>query len=462
MLVSLIIGGCIALFVILLFSLGYFKAPPDVAYVISGLRKEPRIYIGKAGVKIPFLERLDKVALGAIQIDVKTSSAVPTAEFINVKVDSCVSVKVGNSPEMIKLAAQNFLNITRDTIGSKVKDLLEGNVREIVGIMRLTDMVNDRKAFSEAVQANAVPDLAKFGLELVSFNVQNFIDNNGVIEDLGIDNIAQIQKKAQIARSNAEKEIAIAKAENAKISNDAEVKAAEEIAARKNDLAIKQAQLKKVSDTEKAQAEAAAQIESQKQKELHDVAAMNAAIARAEREAELKEKEIQLKERELDALVRKQADADKYAAAQKAEAALICRQKEADAKAYELEKQAEAQRIKAEADKYAALQQAEGIAAVGAAEAEAIEKKAEAQKKMGEASLVEMYLAALPSIVASASGPLEKVDKITMYGNDNGSALVGDVMKSTNQVMEALSENGLDLKAMLSGFLGGKAADSNK
>ena len=55
MLVSLIIGGCIALFVILLFSLGYFKAPPDVAYVISGLRKEPRIYIGKAGVKIPFL-----------------------------------------------------------------------------------------------------------------------------------------------------------------------------------------------------------------------------------------------------------------------------------------------------------------------------------------------------------------------------------------------------------------------
>lgn len=452
----LIVGGCIALFVILLFCLGYFKAPPDVAYVISGLRKEPRIYIGKAGVKIPFLERLDKVALGAIQIDVKTSSAVPTAEFINVKVDSCVSVKVGSSPEMIKLAAQNFLNINRDTIGGKVKDLLEGNVREIVGIMKLTDMVNDRKAFSEAVQANAVPDLAKFGLELVSFNVQNFIDNNGVIEDLGIDNIAQIQKKAQIARSNAEKEIAIAKAENAKISNDAEVKAAEEIAARKNDLAIKQAQLKKVSDTEKAQAEAAAQIESQKQKELHDVAAMNAAIARAEREAELKEKEIQLKERELDALVRKQADADKYAAAQKAEAALICRQKEAEAKAYELEKQAEAQRIKAEADKYAALQQAEGIAAVGKAEAEAIREKAEAQKLMGEASILEMVLKTLPEMTACAAAPLEKVDKIVMYGDADGSKIVKGVTNTTSQIIEGLAENGIDLKGILANFLAPK------
>ena len=455
-----IIAGVVAFIVILLFGMGYFKAPPDVAYVVSGLRKEPRIYIGKAGVKVPFLERLDKVALGAIQIDVKTSSAVPTKEYINIRVDSCVSVKVGENPECIRLAAQNFLNVNRDTIGSKVRDLLEGNVREIVGQTALTDMINDRKAFSAAVQENAVPDLAKFGLELVSFNVQNFVDSNGVIEDLGIDNIAQIQKKAQIARSDAEREIAIAKAANAKEANDAEVRAAEEIAARKNDLAIKQAQLKKVSDTEVAQAEAAKAIEAQKQKESHDVAAMNAAIAKAAREAELKEKEIELRERELDALVRKQADADKYAAEKKAEAALICRQKDAEAKAYEVKQQAEAQRIKAEADKYAALQQAEGIAAVGAAEAEAIRKKAEAQKLMGEASVLEMYFKAMPSIVASAAGPLENVDRITMYGEGNSAKMVEDIMKSSNQVMEAVREGtGIDLSTVISSFLGSKGAN---
>ena len=61
-----------------------------MAYLVSGIKQEPRIYIGKAGIKIPFLERIDKIALGAIQIDVKTSNAVPTKEFINVKVDSFV------------------------------------------------------------------------------------------------------------------------------------------------------------------------------------------------------------------------------------------------------------------------------------------------------------------------------------------------------------------------------------
>ena len=223
---------------------GYLKAPPDVAYVISGIRKKPRILVGQAGIRIPFFERVDKLALGAIQIDVKTKTAVPTAEYINVKVDSTVSVRVGKEPEMIALGAQNFLNVNRETIAAKINDLLEGNIREIVGQMKLTEMVSDRKAFSEKVQANVVPDLARFGLELVSFNVQNFFDENGVIENLGIDNVEQIRKNAAIAKSDAQREIAIAEAENAKASNDAKVKAAEEIAKRNNDLAIKQAELK--------------------------------------------------------------------------------------------------------------------------------------------------------------------------------------------------------------------------
>ena len=58
---------------------------------------------------------------------------------------------------MIALAAQNFLNVSREQIAQKINDLLEGNIREIVGQMKLTEMVGDRKAFSEKVQENAVP-----------------------------------------------------------------------------------------------------------------------------------------------------------------------------------------------------------------------------------------------------------------------------------------------------------------
>lgn len=432
----------VVLLIIIFLLIGYVKAPPDMAYIVSGLHKRPRILVGKAGVKIPFLERLDKLYLGAIQIDVKTGSAVPTAEYINVRVDSTVSVRIGQDPEMIKLAAQNFLNVDRDTIAYKVNDLLEGNIREIVGQMKLTEMVSDRKAFSEKVQDNAVPDLQRFGLELVSFNVQNFSDDNDVITNLGIDNISQISKAAAIAKSNAEREVEVAKAENSKVANDAKVEAAEKIAIRNNDFAVKQAELQKIADTQKAQAEAAKAIEAENQRKLRDIAATNADIAKAEREADLKQKQIELREYELDALVRKQADADKYAAEQKAAADLIRRQKDAEAK-----------KAEAEAERYAAEQRAAGIAAVGEAEAMAIEKKAEAQKKMGEASVLDMYFQVLPHIVAAAAEPLGNVNAITMYGEGNSTKLVKDVMTSANQIIEAVkATTGIDISEIINSY----------
>lgn len=457
----LIIGiAAVVILGIIFLCAGYIKAPPDQAYVISGIRKKPRILVGQAGFKIPFFERLDKLALGAVQIDVKTGSAVPTAEFINIRVDSNVNVRVGQSPEMIELACQNFLNVPREEINRKVRDLLEGNVREIVGQMKLTDMVSDRKKFSQQVQENAVPDLANFGLELISFNVQNFVDDNQVIENLGVDNIAQISKKAAIAKSDAQREVSIAESQNAKVANDAKVKAAEEIAVRNNDLQVKKSRLQKEADTEQASADAAKAIEAERQRKTKEIEEANADIARTERRKILKQEEIQLKEYELDALVRKQADADKYAAEQEAEADKIRRQKDAEARAYEIEQEAKAMKAKADAEMYAAEQQAKGIAAIGLAEAEAIEKKAEAQKKMGEASVIEMYLNALPQIVANAAAPLTNVDKIIQYGDGNSAKMVQDIMCVGNQVMEGISESGVDLKSLLAGAIGGTMANN--
>ena len=465
-------GIVIAIALIVILASGYVKAPPDMAYIISGLHRKPRILIGKAGIKIPFLERLDKLSLGAIQIDVKTGSAVPTAEYINVKVDSTVSVRVGRDPEMIALAAQNFLNVSRDQIAHKINDLLEGNIREIVGQMRLTEMVGDRKLFSEKVQANAVPDLKAYGLELITFNVQNFIDDNDVITNLGIDNVEQIRKGAAIAKSNAQREIAIAEAANAKQANDAKVQAQEEIAERNNDLAIKQARLQKEADQERAQAEAAKGIEAENQRKLREVAETDANIARAQREAELKQKQIELKEYELDAIVRKQADADKYQAEKVAEAELIARQRKADAERYEQEQAAQAQMKAAEAAKYAKEQEAAGIRAVGEAEAEAIrakalaeaegiDKKAEAMKKYGEAAIIEMIVGALPEIAKNVAEPLSKVDKITMYGEGNSAKLISDIVNGTSQITEGMTQGlGLDLKSLLAGALGGKLLSS--
>lgn len=143
---------------------------------------------------------------------------------------------------MLKLASQNFLNAKPEYIGQVAKEVLEGNMREIVGQMKLEEMVSDRQKFAEMVKQNAEPDLAGMGLDIISFNVQNFIDDNQVIENLGVDNIVKISKNAAISRANAEKEIAIATAKAAKESNDAEIDSQTEIAKRKNELAIQKAE----------------------------------------------------------------------------------------------------------------------------------------------------------------------------------------------------------------------------
>jgi flotillin len=233
--------------IIALILIGYVKAPPDTAYMISGFRK-PRILIGKAGVRIPFLERLDKLSLKMFSVDVKTTDYVPNAEYINVKVDATVKIRIGQSEDMMALASKFFLNEGEEMIIRRVQDTLEGNMREIVGQMRLEEMVTDRKAFGERVQENAIPDLQKMGLEMISFNVQSFSDQNNVIEDLGIDNISQIKKGAAVAKAQADRDIAIAQAQAAKEANDAKVQSEMEIAEKQNALAIRQAAIKEVNE----------------------------------------------------------------------------------------------------------------------------------------------------------------------------------------------------------------------
>ena len=462
-----IIPAVVVLLTLGLLAAGYVKAPPDTAYIISGFRK-PRILIGKAGIRIPYLERLDKLSLKMFSVDVKTTDYVPNAEYINVKVDATVKIRIGQSEEMMTLASKFFLNEKEATIISRIQDTLEGNMREIVGQMKLEEMVTDRKAFGERVQENAIPDLEKMGLEMISFNVQSFADQNNVIADLGIDNISQIKKGAAVAKAQADRDIAIAQAQAAKESNDAKVQSQMEIAEKQNALAIRQAELKQESDVKKAEADAAYSIQQQEQRKTIEVTSANADIAKAEREAELKAREVEVKKQTLDAEIRAKADAERYRQEQQAQAELFKRQKDAEARRYEQEQEAAAEMKIAEAKRFAQEQEAEGIAAVGRAEAEAIrakalaeaegiDKKAEAMRKYGEAAVVEMVMAALPEIARNVAEPLSKVDKITMYGEGNTAKLVGDIVNSTTQITDGISAGmGIDLKSLLLGALGGR------
>ncbi|WP_270855069.1 flotillin family protein [Longibaculum muris] len=471
--IAVVIGVIVAVLVLVNVVTGYVKASPDTAYIISGLRKEPKVLIGKAGIKIPFLEKKDELNLQLIPIDVKTSNAVPTADYININVDAAVNIKISDEPSRLNLAAQNFLNKPVEYIANVAREVLEGNMREIVGRMNLEEMVSDRQKFAELVKENAEPDLAKMGLDIVSFNVQNFVDGNGVIENLGVDNIVKIQKNAAISRAVSERDIAQAQAKASQEANDAKIAAETIIAEKNNELAIKKAELKKVADAKQAEADAAYKIQEEQSRKSIEIATADANIMKQEKEIELRRKDVEVTEQELDAKIKKQAEAERFAAQQRADAELYKRQKDAEAQLFEKQREAEAKKAEAEAVKYQMEQEAAGIQAKGEAEAKAIEakgmaeaealnKKAEAMKKYGEAAVMEMYFNMLPKAVEAAAKPLEKVDKITMYGDGNSAKLVSDIVTTATQVSEGMNESmGIDLKSLLAGFIGGKIATND-
>ena len=142
------------IFFIAILASGYVKAPTDKAFIISGLKREPKVLIGRAGIKIPFLERKDEIILRQVSIDIKTNGYIPTMDFIGVDIDAVAKIRVltasditvdddGNflpnakrdankriTKEMVNAAMKNFLNMTEEDIRHALTDSLQGNMRE--------------------------------------------------------------------------------------------------------------------------------------------------------------------------------------------------------------------------------------------------------------------------------------------------------------------------------------------
>ena len=490
----------LAIAILAILASGYVKASPNKAYIISGIKREPKVLIGRAGIKIPFLEKKDELILKQISIDIKTNGYIPTKDFIGVDIDAVAKVRVLTqrdvtvnakgevvagadankriTTEMANAAMKNFLNMNEDQIRDALTDSLQGNMREIIGTQCLKELCNDRKTFGDEVQAKAQKDMNALGIWIESCNIQKIEDENNLITALGQDNMSQIQKDASVAKAQADRDVAIARAQAQKDANDAQVIAETEIAQKQTELAIKKAELKKESDIKKAEADAAYKIQEEEQRKTVEITTANANLARQEKELELKEREVSIKEKALEAEVKKTAEANKYAAQQKADAEQYERQKRAEAELFEIQRQAEAEKAKSEAERFAKEQAAEAVkaaglaeaaavAAKGKAEAEAIQakaeaeaagilKKAEAMKQYGDAARQQMeldtlkvYFGQLPKIAEAVAKGYMNVDSIKMFGGDS-SKLAGDIMTTVTQVTDGIKEStGLDINEML-------------
>lgn len=466
----------------------YKKAPPNIAMVITGPRGT-RTIIGQGALVIPVLQRVDYMSLVNIQSDFTSRDEIPTKDAINIMVDAVANVAISKDPELLKIAASKFLGYKPDMIREIITPVLEGNIREIISQTTLKELIQgDKKVFAERVIDNVAPNLRDMGLELTTFNIQNFKDRNGVIDNLGLENTVQISKDAAISKAQAEKEIAIAQAEADMAANEAQVKADQEIARRQNELNIQKSELKKAQDIKRAEADAAYEIQKQEQRKTVETRTAEANLARLEKEIELKEREVAITERALEAEIKKKAEANKYAAEQEADAALyevkkqseaelFERQKKAEAEKFEAEQRAAAEKSRSEAARVAMENEAAGVRAKGEAEAAAIQakaeaeaagilKKAEAMKEYGDAAkkqmeldVLKVYFEQLPAIAEAVAKPMEGIGNITIY--DGGTSnLTGNVTTTMKQVTDGVKDaTGIDPMALLAGMLGGSLSN---
>ena len=254
----------------------YKIAPPDTALIISGLIRRNykvrnadgtvsakkfgyRIVRGGATFYIPAIERIDQLDMCLTQVDIKTAQPVPTKEYISVLVDAVANIKIGSDDLSIATAAEQLLHYDVDQIKSLAKDVLEGNMREIIGQMTIAELVQNRDKFAQESIKAAMSDMGNMGLEIINLTIQNFSDKDGnVIDTMAARNVAEKEQDKRIAEAEAEKE-----------SKFAEMQAEAEIARQNRDLEVQKAAFKQETEEARAKAEMAYKIEQEQQDLRH-------------------------------------------------------------------------------------------------------------------------------------------------------------------------------------------------
>jgi flotillin len=472
------------------------RIPQDKAAVVTGLKK--RVISGGGTLIVPVLERMDVISLENIPLNINTTGAM-TIQGVPITATGVAVIKVKNEKDSILSAMEQFYTgreeATNQRIRETVNSVLEGKLREIVGKMTVEEIYRDREAFSQQVRDVADSNLSTMGFELIAFTIKEITDTNGYLEALGAPRIADVKKAATIAKAEADRDATMKLAEATRAGETARLRAETEIAEAQKEKEVRQSLYLKESQTAKAEADAAYEIQKNRmQKSIIETNAdaeilrqqreqgiateeMEVAVAREKKNIELAQTKADAKKRELEETVLNPADAARREAELRADAAKVQAIKEAEAaaeaKKLNAEAEAVAKKANAEAQAYqietVGKKEAEMIKAKGEAEAAAIrlkleaeaagmQKKAEAYKQYGEAALVQMVVEALPEMAKQIAAPIASIDKVIVWDDGAGDGplrLAKTVTKTLAATLDSVNEvTGVDIKGVLENLTG--------
>ena len=433
-----VIAGLMALsliFIMLMFARLYRKAGPHEALVVYGFRGT-RIIKGRGSVIFPMVENCRLLSLELMSFDVAPQQDLYTRQGVAVTVEAVAQIKVKSDPESIQTAAEQFLTKSPQEREGLIRLVMEGHLRGIIGQLTVEEIVKQPEMVGDRMRSTCADDMNKMGLEVISFTIKEVRDKNDYITNMGRPDVARIKRDADVAAAEAERDTAIKRAEAmraaavAKAQADKERVLAETVsqaaqAEAQRDLQIKQANFLEAVQKQKASADKAYEIQTNVMQQ--QVIAEQVKIEQVQKTAQIavQDAEIQRRERELIATVLKQAEIERRRIETLAEA-------QKQKLIFEADGQAASTRATGEAE-------AEIIFKKGEAEAKAMNVKAEAYQEYNQAAVIDKLISNMPEIVRALASPLANVDKITVVSTGNGNAaglnkITGDVAAMAAQI----------------------------
>ena len=424
-----VVAALVVLAVLWAVSKRYKKVPPNMVMVVYGRKRKMydgkvvgyRIVTGGATFIFPMLEEYRTISLNLIQIPLKIENT-PNADGVLITVEAVGNVKISSEPELLAAAIERFLGYGIEEIEKQIRDILEGQLRQIIGTLSIEDIVQKREKITEQVTQNAAMDLAKIGIRCDIMVVNRISDSLGYIEALGKKRTAEVIRDASIGEAEAQRDSTInssnarREGEQTRLDNDAQIAAAQ------RDLDMKRAQYTAVVAEQQAMANQAGPKANAIA--MQDVKRQEVKVQEVETESRIavSMKEAERRQKELIATQIRPAEAQReaivIASEGEASAAVIRAEAEAKSARIRAEGQRAAQIAMAEAEKIRLSAEGEGAAnadrakrqAAGEGEGAAIRARGEAEgaairaKGLAEGAAIEARL------MAEAQGILKKAE----------------------------------------------------
>jgi flotillin len=393
---------------------------------------------GGAKIVWPMIQGAEELSLELMSFDVAPEQDLYTSQGVAMSVEAVTQIKVKSDPESIRTASEQFLTKTQEQREALIRLVMEGHLRGIVGLLTVEQLVKEPEMVAGRVRQTTAEDLAKMGLELVSFTIKKVSDEQDYINNMGRPDVARIKREADIAQAEAERDTAIRRAGALRESAVAQAGADQERVIAQTASETRQAEASRDLEVKKAQYDASVREQRAVAEKAYDIASNQAQqkvvaeqvrVEQVQRQEQIRvqELEVQRREQELQSTVVKQAEAEQRRIE-------ILAQAERQRLTAEAMGQAEATKLRGEAE-------AGVVRAKGQAEADAMHLRAEAYQQYSQAAVLDKLLTNMPDVARAFSQSLSSVDRIAIVSTGDSrsggaSMLTGEVAKMVAQMPE--------------------------